>query len=65
MEGKQKERVEKRRSGIRRGWLEEEVKVIGEGKKTFRDWKQIWGPQAEALSTQLLEVSSPHPNASA
>ena len=33
LEGKQKERVEKRRGGIRRGWLEEEVKVVEQGEE--------------------------------
>lgn len=57
--------MEKRKGGIRQGWLEEEVKVIEEGKGNLRGWEQIWGPQAGVPSMQPLEVSSLHPRASA
>lgn len=48
---------------IRRGWLEEEMKVKGKERRPFRNWEQIWGPKAGVM--QFLEVSSPHPSASA
>lgn len=50
--------MQKRKGGIRRGWLEEEVKVIEEGKGTLRGLEQIWGsfhaaPGGSALFTPV------------